>query len=140
MKLRLERDEVTTEATIGKLYVDEAFECYTLEDIPRDEKIKHQTCIPTGTYRIVINHSPAFGRELPLLLNVPEFEGIRIHAGNTKDHTSGCILVGKTRGTDRIGESKAALEILFAKIQSALKRGAPVSIDITLSEKLLAER
>lgn len=140
MKLRLMRETVTDQATIGRLFVDDVFECYTLEDVPRDEKVKHETCIPTGTYRVVLTHSPKFGRELPLLLNVPEFEGIRIHPGNTKDHTSGCILVGTARGTDRISGSRDAFEALLAKLRGAVKRGAPISIDVDLSDRLLADR
>ena len=56
---------------------------------------------------------------LPLLLNVPEFEGVRIHSGNSNHDTEGCILVGKTRSKDFIGQSRKAFDTLFEKMQKA---------------------
>jgi hypothetical protein len=115
---------------MGEIYVDGAFECYTLEDVCRAQKIKHETAIPPGVYQVAVTPSARFKRDLPLLLNVPEFEGIRIHPGNTKADTSGCILVGATKGADRIGNSRTAFHALFEKIKAALRDGEKVQIEI----------
>jgi len=119
MKLHLKRLHRTDKSTIGELTIDGKFECYTLEDIERDVKIKAETAIPKGTYKVIINQSNRFKRLMPLLLNVPNFEGVRIHAGNTNHDTEGCILVGRTRGVDFIGQSRKAYDSLFKKMQEA---------------------
>jgi hypothetical protein len=119
MKLHLKRLHRTDKSTIGELTIDGKFECYTLEDIERDVKIKSETAIPKGTYKVIINQSNRFKRLMPLLLNVPNFEGVRIHAGNTNHDTEGCILVGRTRGIDFIGQSRKAYDSLFKKMQEA---------------------
>ena len=97
------------------------YECYTLEDVVRKgAKVNGQTAIPTGTYNIIINHSNRFNRDLPLLEKVPNFTGVRIHAGNTSAHTEGCILVGTTwSGKDFIGNSRVAFNKLFDKLKKA---------------------
>ncbi len=105
--------------------VNGIFECFTLEDVERPVKIKGETAIPKGTYKVIINQSNRFKRQLPLLLNVPGFEGVRIHAGNTNHDTEGCILVGQTRHKEFIGKSRKAFDKLFKKMQKAK--------DITLS-------
>jgi len=127
MKLHLKRLHRTDKSTIGELTIDGKFECYTLEDIERDVKIKSETAIPKGTYKVIINQSNRFKRLMPLLLNVPNFEGVRIHAGNTNHDTEGCILVGRTRGIDFIGQSRKAYDSLFKKMQEA-KEGITLTI------------
>ena len=119
MKIEIKRLHKTANSTIGELTIDGVWECYTLEDIERPIKIKSETAIPRGTYKIIINQSNRFKRLLPLLLDVPNFEGVRIHAGNTNHDTEGCILVGRTRSKDFIGQSKKAFESLFTKMQKA---------------------
>lgn len=121
MKLSLKRIDKREDCTIGELYVDGKFECYTLEDVVREDgvKILGQTAIPEGTYEVVISLSPRFQKLLPLLLNVPNFEGVRIHTGNTAADTEGCILVGRKRLVNSIGESRLAFDALFPKIQAA---------------------
>lgn len=104
---------------IGELSIDGVFECFTLEDLERPVKIKGETAIPRGTYKVIINQSRRFKRLLPLLLNVPNFEGVRIHPGNTNHDTEGCILVGKTRSKEYIGQSRKAFDKLFKKMQKA---------------------
>jgi hypothetical protein len=104
---------------IGELSIDGVFECFTLEDLERPVKIKGETAIPKGTYKVIINQSRRFKRLLPLLLNVPNFEGVRIHPGNTNHDTEGCILVGKTRSKEYIGQSRKAFDKLFKKMQKA---------------------
>lgn len=117
MKLLLKRLHRTNKTTIGELYVDGVFECYTLEDIEREVKIKSETAIPKGKYKVVITMSNRFKRRLPLLLNVPNFEGIRIHTGNTNHDTEGCILVGQSRGKDFVGGSRKSFSKLFSKME-----------------------
>ena len=119
MKIQIKRLHKTENSTIGEMTIDGIFECYTLEDRERDVKIKSETAIKKGTYKVIINHSNRFKRLLPLLLNVPEFEGVRIHAGNSNHDTEGCILVGKNRSLDYIGQSRKAFNSLFAKMQKA---------------------
>lgn len=119
MKITVKRIHKTSTSTIGELYIDGVFECYTLEDIEREVKIKSETAIPKGTYKVIINQSNRFKRLLPLLLNVPNFEGVRIHSGNTNHDTEGCILVGQTRSKNFIGQSRKAFDKLFKKMQAA---------------------
>jgi hypothetical protein len=119
MELEVKRTEFTDDSTIGELSVDGQLECYTLEDKVRPVKIAGKTAIPAGRYEVVINFSQRFGHPLPLLLNVPDFEGVRIHPGNRAVDTEGCILVGETKGADMISQSKAAFDRLFTKLQSA---------------------
>ena len=118
MEIKIKRLHRTDHSTIGELSIDGKFECFTLEDIERDVKIKSETAIPKGTYKVIINRSNRFKRLLPLLLNVPNFEGIRIHSGNTNHDTEGCILVGLTRSKDFIGQSRKAFNKLFKKMQN----------------------
>ncbi len=95
MTLTLIRDTFTPSETLGKLYIDRKPFCDTLEP-PSVPNTRHpKGCIPEYWYKIQVTRSPKFGRLLPLLYHVPGFEGIRIHAGNNRDHTSGCILVGE---------------------------------------------
>ncbi len=102
MQLQLIRKVFTDQSTIGELFVNGAFECFTLEDKVRPVKIKRETAIPAGTYEVAVTFSNKFQKFLPLLLDVPNFDGIRIHTGNTAKDTLGCILVGQGKGVDSI--------------------------------------
>jgi hypothetical protein len=97
MRLTLVRKIFTPESTIGDLFIDDHMFCHTLEDTVRrnGEKIKNETAIPFGKYDVIVSYSPKFQRLMPLLLNVPNFSGIRIHGGNRASDTSGCIIVAK---------------------------------------------
>ena len=119
MKIEVKRLHRTDNSTIGELTIDGKFECYTLEDKERDVKIKGDTAIPKGTYKVIINQSNRFKRLLPLLIGVPNFEGVRIHAGNSNHDTEGCILVGQNRSVDYITKSRKAFDSLFKKMQGA---------------------
>lgn len=121
--LTLERKVYREKSTIGRMFIDGAFECYTLEDAVRPKKIRGITAIPEGAYEIAITHSNKFNQFMPLLMNVPNFEGIRIHWGNRPKHTDGCILVGQSAGDDMIGTSKVAYEALNRKLTRLVKRG-----------------
>lgn len=132
MKLELKRKEVQGQATIGELSIDGVFFCYTLEDLERQEKIYGKTAIPKGTYSVIVNRSNRFskiaGKDvfLPLLLNVPGYEGVRIHSGNKPEDTEGCILVGLTKGVGTIGMSRVAMQRLMEKI-----KGQQLTLTIT---------
>lgn len=119
MVITVKRLYKTETSTIGELLIDNVFECFTLEDTERVVKIKGETAIPKGTYRVIINESNRFKRLLPLLIDVPNFEGVRIHSGNSNHDTEGCILVGQTRNKNYIGQSRKAFDKLFKKMQVA---------------------
>jgi hypothetical protein len=120
MRIEIKRLHKTSNSTIGELTIDGKFECYTLEDVEREfVKIKGETAIPKGTYKVIVNQSNRFKRLLPLLISVPNFEGVRIHAGNSNHDTEGCILVGKNRSVDYITKSRKAFDSLFAKMKDA---------------------
>lgn len=89
------RQQFLEDRTLGELFVNGKHFCYTLEDPVRGAgiKIKDKTAIPAGVYRLDVNKSPSFGRNMVQILDVPNFEGIRCHGGNTPDNTSGCILI-----------------------------------------------
>ena len=123
MKIIVKRLHKTQNSTIGELSIDGKFECYTLEDVERESKIYGKTAIPKGTYEIVMTMSNRFKIVLPLLLKVPNFEGVRIHAGNYAKDTEGCILLGTTRSIDFIGNSKKAVSNFLPKLKNALDNG-----------------
>lgn len=125
MKLELIRKDFTEISTIGDLLIDGEFFCYTLEDAVRDKKINGVTAIPYGTYVVEITYSPRFQKYLPLLIDVPQFVGVRIHTGNTAQDTEGCILVGISKGYDFIGGSRKAFALLMDKI-----KGQKLTIEI----------
>jgi hypothetical protein len=112
------RFEMGTNYTIGKMYIDGIYECYTLERevFPHSRK----PAIPLGSYKLIIDDSTRFQRPMPHILDVPGYEGIRIHYGNTDKDTEGCILVGTTwAGVDFIGNSRIAFNALFEKMKAA---------------------
>ena len=118
MTLRLIREPSTLGATLGVLFVDGVFACFTLEDQLRDDgKIAHETAIPAGHYEVRLTHSQRFQRIMPEVLNVPNFTGIRIHQGNTTGDTSGCILVGQDRGVAMVLQSRRAFEQLMFRLE-----------------------
>lgn len=131
MKLELHRQPSSNICTQGELSINGRHECWTLEDVVRDgPKIPGETAIPKGVYSIDITYSPRFKRDLPLLIGVSGFVGIRIHPGNTASDTEGCILVGQGKGQNCILSSRAAFDVLFAKLKAAKDKGEPISIEI----------
>jgi hypothetical protein len=133
MQLRLEREPSVDGATIGRLFINDAFKFWTLEDVVRAPgvKIYGETAIPFGTYRVILNKSARFGRMLPLVIGVENFTGIRIHSGNDAADTAGCILVGLGRmGDNTIITSKEALEKLMAILAPAQASGEGITISI----------
>ena len=126
MEISLVRKFFTGRSTIGELSVDGAFQCFILEDCERaGPKIPGQTCIPRGRYGVAITNSPRFSAllgkptELPLLMGVPGFIGVRIHPGNVPADTEGCLLPGVSHGIDQVFDSRRAFVDLFAKLRGA---------------------
>ena len=128
--VKIDRTWYSGKSTIGKMYVDGKFECYTLEDPVRPAKIDGETAIPAGVYEVVINHSPKYKRQMPRLKDVPGFTGILIHWGNYPKDTMGCLLVGETRDVDYVGRSKKAFNALFKKLKDAKEAGKKIYITI----------
>ena len=131
MKLELVRIAFRDTYTIGKLYIDGVWFCDTIEDTDRglddsmsvDEilkkKIKGETAIPTGIYKIEITYSPKYKRMMPLILGVKGYSGIRIHSGNTSKDTEGCLLVGRNTKVGMVTDSRNTYQRLFARLQNA---------------------
>lgn len=132
MNLVLQREVLSDQATIGQMLIDGEHVCYTLEDVIRAPgmKVYGKTAIPFGRYRVLITDSQRFKKPLPLLLNVPNFEGIRIHAGNVSADTDGCILIGLQKGVDSIGRSQAAMALFMPRLKAALQDGQECWIEV----------
>ncbi|MDR1525983.1 MAG: DUF5675 family protein [Tannerella sp.] len=142
MKLKLQRRFRGEGYTVGSLYIDGEYFCDTLEDVDRGLtqtmatedihriKIPHETAIPTGVYRMTANLSPAKKRILPRLLDVPGFSGILIHRGNTKNDSSGCILVGENRVKGKVVNSTPYEKRLVAILTEAQERGEETDIEV----------
>lgn len=127
--------------TISRLYVNgELFGCNTLEDTDRGlrqdmpleeikkKKVYGETAIPSGSYECVYTFSNRFKKMLPLLKNVPGFDGIRIHSGNSAKDTLGCILVGKNDKKGWISDSRNWTSKLITKMQEAWNKKEKVTI------------
>jgi hypothetical protein len=138
MNLLVQRTTRTTRSTDGKLFVDNTFECYTLEPMYREQpnmpvsawKVFGSTAIPVGTYGVEVTYFYRDQYYSPLLDNVPGFSGVRIHIGNFPTDTEGCILVGTTPGQDEVLDSKIAFNSLMAKINAARNNNTPIQITI----------
>lgn len=140
MKLTLKRIALRSTYTIGRLYIDGNYFCDTLEDTVRDlnkdgkfdngeKKVYAKTAIPYGTYEIKWTYSPRFKKYTPQLMNVPSFEGIRIHAGNTSADTEGCLLLGENKQVGKVINSRATINKLYPLIKKACSNGK-VTIEI----------
>ncbi|QNF33910.1 hypothetical protein HUW51_14700 [Adhaeribacter swui] len=129
MRIQVVRSVYTPTATLGKMFIDKNFFAYTLEDTDRNlngncqRKQRSQTAIDSGTYPVVLSYSNNFQKYLPLLLNVPCFEGIRIHGGNTCHDSLGCILIGEhSNMQDRIWNCASKVNNLVALLKSVEKK------------------
>jgi hypothetical protein len=153
LRYLLERRPSTEKSTIGEVSVEGKPRWFVCEDIIREPasrpitddpvtakanlsawvaswKVAGSTCIPAGSYRVIITDSQRFKKPLPLLLDVPGFTGIRIHPGNVAGDTEGCILPGMTEAGGGVYQSKPAFAVWFDEIQTALLVGRQVWIDI----------
>lgn len=154
MKLDVIRFQFGKDATNSLLFIDGEFECYGLEDEYREVKVMHETCIPEGEYEIKFRkeggfHTKyaakygSFHKGMLWLQDVPGFEWILIHSGNTDEHTSGCYIVGETQqDLDRskdgfVGNSGDAYKKLYTKCASALEKGEKVTIKYQHIEDML---
>lgn len=142
MKLELKRIALKPNYTIGKLFINGTYYCDTIEDKVIDlnkngkfddglTKVMHQTAIPYGTFKVVVNHSPKFNRELPRLLDVPYFEGILIHNGSDQNSSSGCIIVGENKTIGKVTNSTFYMNNLTARIKDAQNKGETTTITIS---------
>lgn len=152
MKLELKRIARKDKYTIGHLYINGKYFCDTLEDPDRGlvssmsnsqiamKKIKGNTAIPTGLYKITLNvasskysnfnkypYAKFCNGKMPRLLNVPGYEGILIHAGNTQKDTEGCILVGQNKVVGQVINSQATWKTLYTEL---LKDKSNLTIEI----------
>jgi hypothetical protein len=131
MNLLVQRKKSSSKATIGDLYIDGIWQCVTLEDVvrPDGEKVDGATAIPADTYNVIIDASTRFKRDMPHILDVPNFTGVRIHSGNTDADTEGCILLGTAiKDDDFISGSKDAFNAFFPKLKAALEAGESAEV------------
>lgn len=140
MKILIERIWRKEDYTIGILYVNGVRLCNTLEDAVRSEKVYGKTAIPAGTYRVLMNTvsqkfqdrawAKPYGGLVPRLRNVPDFQGVLIHPGNTAADTDGCILVGDNTIKGQLTNSTNRFYQLMGKLLAAALAGE--AIDITI--------
>lgn len=140
MNLKVIRYNNQGDFTQGLLTIDGKFQCYTLEDETRVQKVWGETCIPLGRYKVQLrkegkfhdqykNKFAMFHKGMLHVTNVPGFEYILIHIGNTDDDTAGCLLVGRSTSENSIAESTIAYEAMYKKVIAAFDRGEDVWIE-----------
>lgn len=144
MKILVKRVFDDIGVTLSKVYINDKRVAIALEDPKRDIKIKHETAIPDGTYKLGLRYSPSFtprknyGHDLLWIKDVPNFEYILIHIGNTVDDTSGCLLLGENLGVVKgkiaILQSKKAYDSFYNKVAHRVKRGDDVEIQFITEE------
>lgn len=140
MELKLVRKYLGKDFTEGKLFINNGFQCYTVEDTDRkletigcEGKVQNSTCIPRGKYKVTISKSVRFGKFLIEILDVPCFKGIRIHSGNSSEDSEGCIIVGKSNARDDdnwVSESRIAYDALHKRVKEALSAGEDVMLEV----------
>jgi len=130
MKITVVRQILASNVTIGEMFINDEHFCYTCEDAVRDHKIPGETAIPSGAYKVIITFSNRFQKALPLLVDVPNYEGVRIHSGNTAADTSGCLIVGLTHDMVSVHESREAMGLLMPKLDAAFHNKEEVTIEI----------
>lgn len=146
MNLTVQRYNSSSESTLGMLFIDCKFECYTLEDEYRTQKVKGETRIPAGKYKVELRreggfHSrylqkfgQTFHKGMLWVKDVPNFEYILIHIGNDDGDTAGCLLVGNTANNNNLGKgfigaSTDAYKKFYPKVADALMNGEEVWIE-----------
>lgn len=153
MEIKVERKWKKGTYTIGRLYINGKFFCNTLEDMDRGlkqsdpittiqkKKVYGETAIPTGKYKIEMDVvSPKYSAvkwyqdlckgKMPRLLNVPGFEGILIHPGNTPLDTFGCILVGENKVKGKLINSRETFKNLYKQLRTAADNKEEITIEI----------
>ena len=141
MEILVKREIYTDKATRGRMFIDDTYVCFTLEDMRRHKgvKIPGSTCLPAGRYHCSITPSRRFGRDMVLLNNCANgytcqgegisFTGIRIHGGNNHEDTSGCILVAHNAINDYTIQGTAEAEIKQA-VESAILNDEQVWLEV----------
>ena len=150
MKLKVLRFSSQEDSTSGLLFLEGKkgleFLCYTLEDERRVLKVKGETRVPSGTYKIQLRTEGGFHEKYKKkyggfhkgmlhVTNVPNFEYILIHTGNTDEHTAGCLLVGDSQENNIIikdgfiGKSVNAYKRIYPNISRAIERNEEVTIE-----------
>lgn len=144
MLIKLKRFKSDSKGTIGTLTIDDNPKCFTLEDAHRDVKVLGETRIPMGNYIVKLRNEGgmtkryakryANHRGMLWLQDVPNFEWVYIHTGNTEEHTDGCILVGEIANLNEnrkvVGESRDAYVDIYETISGAILNGIQVRIQI----------
>lgn len=142
MKLTLERKWPKSEYTIGNFYINGQYFSNSLEDKDRgltqdmnentifDIKVNGGTAIPKGVYKVEYTYSPKYKKYMLQVMNVPGFAGIRIHSGNNKDHTEGCILLGKNTKVGELTSSRATIMQLNEIVKAAIHGGQKIELEI----------
>ena len=145
MRLTVDRYNTNSTHTDGLLFIDDKFECFTLEDTYREQKVKGETRIPNGTYKVELRevggfhnkylakYGDTFHKGMLWVKDVPNFEYILIHVGNTQKNTEGCLLVGSTADKDKsfIGASGNAYKDFYPKVIAAFENNEEVTITYT---------
>ena len=142
MEILLKREYKKKDYTIGKMYINGEYFCDTLEDTDRcltmtmslaeikEVKEYGRTAIPTGRYQVAYTYSPRFKKNLPLLLNVPAFDGVRIHSGNTHKDTEGCILLGENKAVGKVLNSRKTMDEFLRILKPAIEACEDIWITI----------
>ena len=147
MIIDLIRTQFGSDATNGMIFLDGVFECFSLEDEYREQKIKGETCIPEGSYEVVLRKEGGFHQRyssrysfhkgMLWVKSVPNFEWILFHLGNTDENTAGCILVGDTQQDldvskdGFIGSSGNAYKKFYPKVAEVLENGEEVTLNVS---------
>jgi hypothetical protein len=147
MEIDIIRTQFGKDATNGLLFINGVFECYTLEDQYQDKKVYGETCIPEGSYDVVLRKEGgfhtryakkySFHKGMLWIKDVPQFEWILFHLGNTDENTAGCILVGDTQQDldvskdGFIGSSGNAYKKFYPKVADVLENGESVRVNIS---------
>ncbi|WP_430810133.1 MULTISPECIES: DUF5675 family protein [unclassified Carboxylicivirga] len=149
MDLKVVRYSGSGESTLGLLFIDGAFACYTLEDEHRTIKVMGETRIPAGRYRVELRsygghhwrylkrYGSEFHKGMLQIMNVPGFTDILIHKGNDDDDTAGCLLVGDTANNNQvtdgfIGNSTVAYNRIYPFVRDAILRGDEVFLEVVV--------
>ena len=124
MKLTLQRYLFAEDYTMGLLFIDGVYFCDTIEDKYRGQnlsktKVANETCIPYGVYTIKITYSPKYKKNMPQILDVPYFSGVRIHSGNTAKDSSGCVIVGIKSENGTVLQSRKMYNELMKRLGTA---------------------
>ena len=147
MKIDIYRYQHGLDSTLGLLFVNGIFRCYTCEDEYREQKLAGETRIPEGTYSLVLRdegnmikrYQERFSHErhpgMLWLLDVPDFKYVYIHVGNTEKDTDGCILVGNQPSSfkESVGgvyDSASAYISLYRTILAAIDAAEPVTVTV----------